>query len=188
MELLLYIAGSIALLALALLFVYTTVALKGSKGFFDRIGGSVDKLVDEVSAIRSDLQGTVRNLQGIPLKIEGTIDQINGTVARVNGQLTEVEGIVANVRRLTTDVVAVVDDTTAVIHDARGVVSSAIRLVDDVQTSAQKPIREATVLLSALGAFMRAFRHRLGGDPLSPPHLNGDGRHRSLHAELDIEE
>ncbi len=189
MELLLYISGSIALLALAVLFIVASISLRGSKGLFNRAGDSIDKLVTEVSGIRGDLQGTIRNLQGIPLKIEGTIEQINGTVARVNGQLAEVEGIVGNVRRVTGNVVNVIEDTTAVVHDAKQVVSSAIHLVNDVQTSAQKPIREATVLLSALGEFMRAFRQKLGVPEDSKRHLNGDARHgRSLHAELDIEE
>jgi len=187
MELLLYISGSIALLALSALFIYATVALRGSKSFFDRVGGSVDKLVDEVSAIRGDLEGTVRNLQGIPLKVEGTIDQINGTVARVNGQLLQVEGIVSDVRRVTTDVVTVIDDTTAIVHDAKHVLSSAIHLVDDVQLRVQKPIREASILFSALGEFMRAFRQRIGGSD-SRHRLNGDARPRTVHAELDIEE
>lgn len=189
MEILLYISGSIALLALAVLFIVASVSLRGSKGLFNRVGDSVDKLVSEVSGIRGDLQGTIRNLQGIPLKIEETIEQINGTVARVNGQLTEVEGIVGNVRRVTGDIATVIDDTTAIVHDAKQVVSSAIHLVNDVQTSAQKPIREATVLLSALGEFMRAFRQKLGLNEERKHRLNGDARHgRTLHAELDIEE
>lgn len=170
MEPLLYISASIALLALAGLFVYLIVFINSTKGLLASVTNALNILISEIGALRLNLQGTIKNLEGIAGSMQDTVE-------RVNAQLDQVEGIVSNVNRVATD-------ATDVVHSARNVVVSVIGFVDNVQSSVQRPINEAATVISALGAWIEAFRAKLGlrggrtarhgatGPALDPPHEN----------------
>ncbi len=148
MDTLLYVSASVALVALACLFVYLMTLINGIRQLLGTVGGSVQSLVAEMGALRVDLQGTIKNMEGIA-------GQMQVTVERVNGQLDQVEGIVGNVKNAT-------DEAIAVVHSARTVVVHAIEFVDNVQTSVQRPVNEVATVISALGAWIEAFRAKLG--------------------------
>ena len=61
---------------------------------------------------------------------------------RVNAQLDQVEGIVESVRVMTEDVSRLTTDATDVVHDAKNVVVGVIGMVDNVQSSVQRPVNE----------------------------------------------
>ncbi len=162
MDVVLYISASIALLALAFLFVYVTVVLKGTTGLLGHVAGAIDTLVKEVSAIRIGVLGMVATLQGLPSKVENTMDVVNTTVDRINGQLSEIEGVIANAKEISGQAVRLTTDVVDVVHDAKQIVVRGIHLVDDVQMSIESPVRESAVFISALGLGIRAFRQQLG--------------------------
>jgi uncharacterized protein YoxC len=162
MDVVLYISASIALLALAFLFIYITVVLKGTTGLLGRVAGAIDTLVKEVSAVRGGLQATIENLQGIPLKVEATISNANTTIDRVNGQLSEIEEVFANVKKISGEAVRLTTDVVDMVHDTKKIVVRAIHFVDDLQQSLESPVRESAVFVSALGNGIRAFRNNLG--------------------------
>ncbi len=95
METVLYICASVALLALAGLFIFLITFVHGTKGLLGSVGQALQGLITEIGAIRGSLQGTVKNLEGIVGKVEGTVD-------RVNAQLDQVEGIVASAKVIST--------------------------------------------------------------------------------------
>jgi uncharacterized protein YoxC len=171
MEIVLYIAASIALLALAGLFVYLIVFLNSTKDLIGNLTKTVNSIIEEVKTIRMSLQGTIQNVQEITEKAKGTVDQVNQSLARVNGQLDQVEGImgqvegiVGSVKQMTDDMSQVVNDGTDVIHAARNVVISVIDLEQDIQLKVQQPIVESMTIFSALGKGIRAFKHKLAGN------------------------
>ncbi|MDB5034001.1 MAG: hypothetical protein JWQ98_1242 [Chlorobi bacterium] len=149
MEILLYIAGAIALLALAGLFVFLIFFLNGTKGLLNGVTVALKDLVGEITALRGSLQGT--------------IGKLNDSVGRINAQLDQVEGIIGSVREMTNDVARLTSDATDVVHDAKNIVVSVIGFVDNVQAQVQKPITEVATIFSALGAGIRKFRRKLGG-------------------------
>lgn len=148
MELALYISASIALLALAALFVYLIFFINGTRVLVEGANTAVQTLIGEVSGLRVALTGTIQNLEGIAGKMETT-------VARVNALLDDADGIVGNARMITTD-------ATEVVHGAKNIVVSVLGFVDNVQTSVQRPISEVANIVSALGAWIGAFRTKLG--------------------------
>ncbi|HVZ40464.1 MAG TPA: DUF948 domain-containing protein [Candidatus Kapabacteria bacterium] len=163
MEVVFYIAASVALLALAGLFIYLIIFFNGAKGQVASVTGSIESLVAELAGLRGSLQGTIGNLEKV-------VGQMEGTVQRVNAQLEEVEGIVHNVRDVT-------QDATDVVHGARNIVVNALGFIDNVQTSVQRPITEAAGIISALGAWLEGFRMRLGlrgSRREAPPELDNE--------------
>lgn len=163
METLLYISASIALLALAGLFVYLIRFISGTKGLLDTVTNAMQGLIGEIGAIRTSLQGTITNIEGITGKVEGTVDRLNDSMERVNSQLDQVEGIVESVKVMTEDVSRLTTDATDVVHGAKNVVVGVISMVDNVQSSVQKPVNEVMTIFSALGKGIRKFRMKLGG-------------------------
>lgn len=163
METLLYISASIALLALAGLFIYLIRFISGTKSLLDTVTTSVNGIVGEIGAIRNSLQGTIKNIEGITGKVEGTVDRLNDSVERVNAQLDQVEGIVESVKVMTEDVSRLTTDATDVVHGAKNVVVGVIGMVDNVQSSVQKPVNEVMTIVSAIGKGIRKFRMKLGG-------------------------
>lgn len=163
METLLYISASIALLALAGLFIYLIRFIGGVKGLLGTVTTAVDGVVGEIGAIRTNLQGTIKNIEGITGKVEGTVDRLNDSMERVNSQLDQVEGIVESVKVMTEDVSRLTTDATDVVHEAKNVVVGVIGLVDNVQSSVQRPVNEVMTIFSAIGKGIRKFRMKLGG-------------------------
>jgi uncharacterized protein YoxC len=159
----LYVAASIALLALAGLFIYLITLLNSSKTLIDNVIKVVQGITDEISAIRTSLQGTIQNLEGITGKVDGTVDRLNTTMDRVNGQLNEVEGIVGSVRQMTVDASRITDDATDVVHAARNVVISIVDLEQDIQRKVQGPVQEVLGIFGALSKGIRAFREKITG-------------------------
>jgi uncharacterized protein YoxC len=173
METVLYISASVALLALAGLFIYLITFIKSTGGLLDSVAKSLNDLIKEIGSLRGSLTGTIKNVEGIVGKLEGTVDQLNNSVGRVNSQLDQVEGIVSSVRVVSEDVSRLATDATDVVHGAKNIVVSVLGFVDNVQSSVQKPINEVATILSALGTGIRKFRHKLGGaesDGHAPPH------------------
>jgi len=163
METLLYISASVALLALAGLFIYLIRFISGANGLLATVTKSVNDLIGEIGTIRGSLQGTINNIEGITGKVEGTVDRLNDSMERVNAQLGQVEGIVGSVREMTEEVSRLTTDATDVVHGAKNVVVSVIGFVDNVQSSVQKPVNEVMTIFSALGTGIRKFRRKLGG-------------------------
>lgn len=163
MSILVYVSASIALLALAGLFIYLITFLNSSRGLIDNITKTVQGITEEMQALRLSLSGTIVNLEAITGKVDGTVDRLNTSMDRVNSQLTVVEGIVGSVRQMTNDVSRIADDATEVVHAARNVVISIVDLEQDIQQKVQAPVVEAMNLFSALGRGMRAFREKLAG-------------------------
>ena len=183
METVLYICASVALLALAGLFVFLIIFIKGTGGLLDSVAKSLSDLIKEIGAIRGSLTGTIKNVEGIVGKLEGTVDQLNNSVGRVNAQLDQVEGIVSSVRVVSEDVSRLATDATDVVHGAKNIVVSVLGFVDNVQRSVQKPINEVAMILSALGTGIRKFRQRLGGtdsDGQLLHHADGHAAHHAL--------
>lgn len=170
METLLYISASIALLALAGLFVYLIKFFSSTKGLLNTVTNTVQGLIGEIGAIRNSLQGTIKNVEGITGKVEGTVDRLNDSMERVNSQLDQVEGIVESVKVMTEDVSRLTTDATDVVHGAKNVVVGVIGMVDNVQSSVQKPVNELMTIFSALGNGIRKFRMKLGGAESSNGH------------------
>jgi len=156
MELALYISASIALLALAGLFLFLIRFIGRSRDLIEQSIKAVQDLVGEIQKMRSGLMGTVQNLEDITQKVEDTIDRVNGSVDRVNGQLYQVEGIVASVKNMT-------GDASEVVSAAKGVVISVIDLEQNIQKNVERPILESMTFFSALAKGIRAFRLKIAG-------------------------
>lgn len=148
MEMLLYISASLALLALGGVFIYLIVFIRSTKSLLGAVTSGLQTLIGEITALRTGLQGTITNLEGIVGKMQTTMD-------RVNGQLDQVEGIVGNVKDVTTD-------ATEVVHGAKNIVVNTLTFVDNLQTAVQRPLNEVAAVISALGAWLEAFRSKLG--------------------------
>lgn len=162
MDTFLYISASIALLALAGLFIYLIIFINSTKGLLNTVTGAMQSLIGEIGAIRTSLQGTIKNLEGITGKVEGTVVQLNDSIGRVNSQLDQVEGIVGSVKEMTNDVSRLTNDATDVVHGAKNVVVSVIGFVDNVQSNIQKPVNEVMTIFSALAKGINRFRMKLG--------------------------
>jgi len=163
METVLYICASIALLALAGLFIFLITFVNGTKGLLNSVGQALQTLVTEIGAVRGNLETTIKNLGGIVGKMEVTVD-------RVNGQLDQVEGIVESVKIVSQDVARLATDATDVVHGAKNVVVNMIGFVDNMQQQVQKPINEAMTILNAVSVGINRFRTKLGGaDDVPPP-------------------
>jgi uncharacterized protein YoxC len=169
-QVVLYIAASLALLALAWLFVSLVNAVKGVRGVLDKTSTVVDGLMGEVKGIRASLQGTIENVETITARVPATLDH-------VNEQLGQVDGILGSVRQLTDDVTEDVarltNDATDLVHAASGVVISLIDLEQDIQTKVQRPVVELLSVFSALGKGIHAFRMKVTGD--GDPHALRNG-------------
>jgi uncharacterized protein YoxC len=178
-QVVLYIAASLALLALAWLFVSLRSAVSGVREVLDNTNKVAQSLVGEVQGIRASLQGTIENVETITARIPATLDQ-------VNGQLEQVDGILGNVRELTdnlgTDVARLTNDATDLVHAASGVVISLIDLEQDIQTKVQRPVVELMSVFSALGKGMHAFRMKVTGNGDAHARIrNGIHRRAELH-------
>lgn len=149
MELALYITASIALLALAGLFIYLTILLSRIRPLIDTATRGVQDLVGEVQQTRIAVGVVVENLAGVAKQAEGT-------VARLNTQLENIEGIVVSASDISRDVTEVVDS-------AKQVVVSVLDLEQNIQRKVQAPVLEILNLLTALSRGIRAFRVRLAG-------------------------
>lgn len=156
MEIVLYICASVALLALAVLFIFLIVFINGTKGLLGSVGDALKNLVTEIGAIRGNLQGTIKNLEGIVGKMEGTVD-------RVNAQLDQVEGIIGSVKNVSQDVARLTGDATDIVHGAKNIVVSVIGFVDHTQQQIQKPVNEVMAILGAVGVGINKFRTKIGG-------------------------
>lgn len=156
MEIALYISASIALLALAGLFLYLVRFIGKSRTLIEESIKTAQDLVGEIQKMRVGMMGTVQNLEGITQKVEDTIDRVNGSVERVNGQLYQVEGIVASVKNMT-------GDASDVVSAAKGVVISVLDLEQNIQRSVERPILESMTFFSALAKGIRAFRLKVAG-------------------------
>lgn len=160
-QVVLYIAASLALLALGWLFVTLATTVKGLRSVIDNTNKIAESLVGEVQGIRKSLQGTIENVEVITARVPQTIDN-------VNGQLAQVDGILGNVRELTeglsTDVARLTNDATDLVHAAKGVVISLIDLEQDIQLKVQRPVVELMSVFSAVGKGIHAFRMKVSGD------------------------
>jgi len=164
-QIILYVSASIALLALAALFIYLINFIRSGRGLIDNVTTAVRGLVDEIKALRSNLQGTIQNLEGVSGQVVGTVSRLNQSVDRVNQQLEEVGGIVGSVKQITSDASRITDDATDVIHGARNVVVSLLNLEQSIQTKVTEPVDEVLTVFSALGKGIRVFRRKLAGAP-----------------------
>lgn len=180
-QVVLYIAASIALLALAWLFVSLVNAVKSAKGLLDSTNKTVESLVTEVQGIRASLQGTIENVEVITSRVPITIDQVNGQLAQVDAILGNVrilsEGVAVDVARLTAD-------ATDIVHAAKGVVISLIDLEQDIQLKVQRPIVELMSVFAALGKGIRAFRMKVAGDD-DPNELDDELAEREMYDDAD---
>lgn len=167
-QVVLYISASLALLALAWLFVSLSSTFKGLRSVLDETTKVAHGVVEQVEGLRTSMQGTIQNVELITSRVPGTIDRVNESVDRVNGQLAEVEGIIGSVRHLTdglaNDVTRLADDATDLIHAAKGVAVSLIDLEQNIQMRVQKPVVELVTLFSALGNGIHAFRMKLASN------------------------
>ncbi|MBC8145501.1 MAG: DUF948 domain-containing protein [bacterium] len=159
-QVVLYIAASIALLALAWLFMSLVNTVKSARAVLDNTNKTVETLVGEVQGIRTSLQGTIENVEVITARVPATLDH-------VNSQLGQVDGILGSVRQLTEgvaiDVARLTSDATDIVHAAKGVVISLIDLEQDIQVKVQRPIVELMSIFSALGKGIHAFRMKIAG-------------------------
>jgi uncharacterized protein YoxC len=180
-QVVLYIAASLALLALAWLFFTLVKTVKGLGSVIENTNKIAEGLVGEVQGIRKSLQGTIENVEVITARVPQTLDH-------VNGQLAQVDGILGSVRELTDDlsgdVARLTNDATDLVHAAKGVVISLIDLEQDIQLKVQRPVVELMSVFSAVGKGIHAFRMKVSG--------NGDthalnGTHRAALDDLDDE-
>lgn len=178
-QVVLYIAASLALLALAWLFLTVAKTVKGLQSVIANTNTIAEGLVGEVQGIRKSLQGTIENVEVITGRVPQTLDH-------VNGQLAQVDGILGSVRELTddlsTDVARLTNDATDLVHAAKGVVISLIDLEQDIQLKVQRPVVELMSVFSAVGKGMHAFRMKVSG--------NGDAHalNGTSHGRMDDDE
>ncbi|HVK39179.1 MAG TPA: DUF948 domain-containing protein [Candidatus Kapabacteria bacterium] len=180
-QVVLYIAASLALLALAWLFTTLAKTVKGLGSVIENTNKIAEGLVGEVQGIRKSLQGTIENVEVITSRVPQTLDH-------VNGQLAQVDGILGSVRELADDlsgdVARLTTDATDLVHAAKGVVISLIDLEQDIQLKVQRPVVELMSVFSAVGKGIHAFRMKVSG--------NGDahalnGTRRDRYDDLDDE-
>ena len=169
-QVVLYIAASLALLALAWLFMTLVKTVKGLQPVLENTNKITTGLLAEVQGVRASLQGTLENVEVITARIPATLDH-------VNNQLTQVDGILGSVRELSenvgSDVARLTNDATDLVHAASGVVISLIDLEQDIQTKVQRPVVELMSVFSALGKGMHAFRMKMTGNLEAHPLSNG---------------
>lgn len=189
-QVVLHIAASIALIALAWLFVSLVRTVKTAQSVLENTNTIAQSLVGEVQGIRASLQGTLQNVEVITARIPATLDN-------VNAQLHQVDGILGSVRHLTdgvaVDVARMTTDATDIIHAAKGVVISLIDLEQDIQVKVQRPIVELMSVFSALGKGIHAFRMKVAGNrdeyhPLSERDDFDDEDELDDEYEEDVEE
>lgn len=180
-QVVLYIAASLALLALAWLFTTLAKTVKGLGSVIENTNKIAEGLVGEVQGIRKSLQGTIENVEVITSRVPQTLDH-------VNGQLAQVDGILGSVRELADDlsgdVARLTTDATDLVHAAKGVVISLIDLEQDIQLKVQRPVVELMSVFSAVGKGIHAFRMKVSGNGEAHA-LNGTRRDR--YDDLDDE-
>lgn len=173
-QVVLYIAASLALLALAWLFFTLAKTVKGLGSVIENTNKIAEGLVGEVQGIRKSLQGTIENVEVITARVPQTLDH-------VNGQLAQVDGILGSVRELTEDlsgdVARLTTDATDLVHAAKGVVISLIDLEQDIQLKVQRPVVELMSVFSAVGKGIHAFRMKVSGNGNGDTHSLNGARH-----------
>lgn len=184
-QVILYIAASAALLALAYLFITLVNTVRSAKAVLENTNTIATSLVGEVQGIRASLQGTIQNVEVITARVPATLDH-------VNGQLQQVDGILGSVRQLTdgvaTDVARLTTDATDLVHAAKGVVISLIDLEQDIQTKVQRPVVELMSVFSAIGKGIHAFRMKVSGDGDYHSLANGSGYDRRYATDTDLDD
>jgi uncharacterized protein YoxC len=179
-QVVLYIAASLALLALGWLFVSLRGAVAGIRPMLNELTNVAHGVVEQVDGLRRSLEGTIQNVELITGRLPATMDQ-------VNAQLAQVEGIVGSVRQLTdglaTDVTRLASDATDLAHAAKGVIVSLIDLEQKLQVKVERPLLEFMTVFTALGSGIHAFRSRLTNAELH----NGNGHESVDHTAMAAE-
>ncbi len=101
MENFVFIAGGIALLALAVLFVYLVLLVKRANTMMDK---KVDPLLDDVKAMTESLKPAVAQIDPLMERVNLTMDAANLEIMRVDEILQDVTVIADKLAETTTTV------------------------------------------------------------------------------------
>lgn len=101
MENILYIAGAIALIALAVLFVYLVLLVKRANTLIDE---KVNPLVDDVKAMTDSLKPAIAQVDPLMERVNLTVDAANLEIMRVDEILQDVSVITDKLAETTTTV------------------------------------------------------------------------------------
>ncbi|SRR5581483_9144418 len=142
MELILYITGGIALLALAWLFISLSNAVSGIKNVLNETRDDLHTIVgmaDEIKTKVLPILGNVDNITGNVTHITGNVsaitdgvrDQMSGVYETIDDALDIVRGTLDDIERLKNDVVATVEGPMTLVRETTGgVVGTAVKAVN----------------------------------------------------------
>lgn len=133
---LLYIAGAIALLALALLFVYLVLLVKRTNALMDK---QVAPLLDDAKAMTESLKPAIAQIDPLMERVNLTMDAANLEIMRVDEILEDVSSITNKLA-----------GTTATVNDIANVPLNAVNSVTNRVRSVFKS-RSASATSADLG-------------------------------------
>lgn len=101
MENILFVAGGIALLALAVLFIYLVLLVKRANKLIDE---KVNPMLDDVKAMTDSLKPAIAQVDPLMERVNLTVDAANLEIMRVDGILEDVSTITDKLAETTTTV------------------------------------------------------------------------------------
>ncbi len=141
MEIILYITGGIALLALAWLFIATARTVSGVKDMLQEAREDLRTVIASVEEVKTKalpILGNVTNITDNVTTITGNVSSITdgvrnqmvGVHKTVDDALDVVRGTLDDIERLKNEVVATVEGPVTLVRDTSGgVVSTAIKVI-----------------------------------------------------------
>ncbi len=130
MEIILYITGGIALLALGWLFIAIAKAVSAIKPYLDEVRGDLAQMVTAVNEVKAEVLPILGNVN----QITSHVSEITGNVEKqlihvhetIEDALDIVRGTLDDVERLKDQVVATVEGPVTLMRDATGGALGAI--------------------------------------------------------------
>ena len=137
MEIILYITGGIALLALAWLFIALGRTISGVKDVLDEARTDLRTIVNDVDDIKTNVIPILNNVTNITGNVssitDGVRNQMVGVHQTVDDALDVIRGTLDDLERLKNEVVATVEGPVTLVRETSGgVVSTAIKLVSTI--------------------------------------------------------
>ncbi len=135
MEIILYITGGIALLALAWLFVSLVKALKGMQAMVAQLESDLHTAVVAADEIRAGIMPILGNMTHITANVSkitaGVQNQMIGVHETIDDALDVIRGTIDDVERLKNEVVATVEGPVNLVREtANGAFGTALRVAN----------------------------------------------------------
>jgi uncharacterized protein YoxC len=124
MELILYITGGVALLALAWLFVSVSNAVSAIKPYLDEVRGDLAQMVMAVNEVKAEVLPILSNVNEITSSVSGITGNVEKQLLHVHETIDDaldvVRGTIDDIERLKDQVVATVEGPVTLVRDATG--------------------------------------------------------------------